>query len=262
MTFKLGRRPLIAPKMCMKFSGYQLKSFPTPPASWDYTPAAMGALSEMYLNDQLGCCVISWMAHAIGVFIANAVPNGTPDLFSDQQIISMYGAIGGYNPADPSTDQGCDENTAINFWMNPGFLGHKIQGVISVDPTDQQQVQDCGWLFENLMFGVGLPQAWIDPMPSASGFHWSIAGDSIPENGHCFGSAKGGANGLGVSSWGMEGTIDYPAVAKYAANSAGGQLFSVITQEILNNATQRAPNGFDWQALCADCTGLGGTLKL
>lgn len=260
MTFKLGRRPLIAPKMCMKFGGYQLKSFPTPAASWDYTPAAASALSNIYLNDQYGDCVIAWMAHAIGVFTGNAL--GTAAMFTDDQIIAMYTAIGGYNPADPSTDQGCDENTAINYWMNPGFLGHKIQGVVSVDPTDQQQVQDCGWLFENLMFGVGLPQAWIDPMPSASGFHWSVAGDSIPDNGHCFGSAKGDANGLGVSSWGMEGTIDYSAVAKYAANSAGGQLFSVITQEILNRATQRAPAGFDWTALVADFTGLGGMLSL
>jgi hypothetical protein len=260
MTFKLGRRPFVAPKMCMKFAGYQLKAFPTPQVPWDYTPKAEAALSKVYLNDQLGCCVIAWMAHAIGVFTGNATASA--DTFTDDQIIAMYTAIGQYDPADPSTDQGCDENTAINYWMNPGFLGHTIQGVVSVDPTDKQQVQDCGWLFENLMFGVGVPQAWIEPFPCADGFHWSVAGDAIPDNGHCFGSAKGDANGLGVSSWGLEGTIDYAAVAKYAANSAGGQLFSVITQDILDRATQRSPAGFDWTALVADCTGLGGALKL
>ena len=259
-TFRLGRRPMIAPKMMMKFGDFQKKSFPTPPPSGDYTPKAMAALKRMYENDTYGDCVPAWMAHAIGVFTGNA--SGTPVVFTDAQVLQMYSAIGGFDPNDPqNTDNGCDENTALGYWMNTGFLGHKIQGMLSVDATNWAECQDAVWLFENLMFGIGLPDAYVNPFPAASGFVWSVAGPAVPSNGHCFGSAKWGPEGLGISTWAMEGTMTPDAVAAYAVNSAGGQLFTVITQELLDRATQRAPNGVQWADLVAYFNAMGGNLK-
>lgn len=276
--FKLGRRPFVAPKTCMRFRDYQAKAFPQSPPSGDYTPAAASALSKVYLNDQYGDCVIAWMAHAIGVFTGNAIVayggnsgdmsaatpvNASPDVFTDQQIIAMYSAIGGFDPNNPdATDNGCDEGTALDYWLSKGFVvpEHKIAGFLSVDATNWQECQDAVWLFENLMFGVGLPAAWVSPMPSSSGFLWDVAGDPVQDNGHCFGSASWGSDGLGVETWGMQGKISPAAIAKYATADAGGQLFTVITQEILNRATGRAPNGFDFAQLSADFTGMGGVL--
>jgi hypothetical protein len=257
---KFGRRPFVAPKACMKFKDYQTKSFPTPPASGDYRPKAAAALSNVYLNDSLGDCVIAWMAHAIGVFTGNAT--GTPTTFTDQQIIAEYGAIGGYVAGDPSTDNGCDEGTALDYWLSKGFAGaHQIAGFLAVDPTNAQECRDAIWLFETLMFGVGLPDAWVSPMPESSGFVWDVAGDAVQDNGHCFGSANWSPGSLGVETWGMNGGITDAAVAKYAANAAGGQLFTVITQEGLIRATGRAPNGFDFPQLTADFVGMGGSIK-
>ena len=116
------------------------------------------------------------------------------------------------------------------------------------------------WLFENLMFGVALPDAWTHPIAAGSGFTWDVAGDPDPDQNHCFGSVSWDEKGVGVETWGMDGTITYGAVAKYAVAGAGGQLFSVITPEILNRATQRAPNGFDFNQLTADFVGMGGTV--
>jgi hypothetical protein len=256
--FKFGRRRMVAPKACMRFRDYQLLSFPGAPASGDYRPQAAQALAQMYDNDTLGDCVIAWMAHAIGVFTGNA--SGTPDIFSTQDIVSMYAAIGGYNPADPSTDQGCDENTALDYWQATGFVGHKISGILSVDATNPKECAAAVWLFENLMFGVALPDEWTHPTPAGSGFVWDVAGDPDPDQGHCFGSASWDENGVGVQSWGMSGSITYAAVAKYAVASAGGQLFSVITPEILNKATLKSPAGFDFNQLTADFVGMGGTV--
>jgi len=256
--YKFGRRKMVAPKACMKFREYQLLSFPTPPSSGTYRPKAATALSQMYNNDALGDCVIAWMAHAIGTFTANAT--GTPAIFTSDEIISMYAAIGGYSPADPSTDQGCDENTALDYWLSTGFLGHKISGVLSVDATNAQECAAAVWLFENLMFGVALPDEWTHPMAAGSGFVWDVAGDPDPDQNHCFGSVSWDENGVGVETWAMDGSITYDAVKKYAVANAGGQLFSVITPEILNRATMRAPNGFDFNQLSADFVGMGGTV--
>jgi len=258
--YKLGRRPMVAPKMMMKFGDFQKKTFPTPPVSGDYSPKAMPALNRMYCNDTRGCCVPAWFGHAIGVFTGNAT--GIPVQFTDDQILQMYSVIGGFDPANPdATDNGCDENVALDYWQNTGFLGHKIQGALSVDATNWPEVQDCVWLLENVMFGIGLPQAYVDPFPTASGFVWKLAGPSIPDNGHCFGSMKWSPSGLGISTWAMLGTMEPDAIAAYAVNSAGGQLFAVITQEILDRGVQKAPNGFAWTDLVAYFNGMGGNLK-
>jgi hypothetical protein len=249
---------MVAPKTCMRFKDYQLLSFPTPPPSGDYRPQAAAALAQMYDNDTLGDCVIAWMAHAVGVFTGNAT--GTPVIFSNADIIAMYGAIGGYDPSDPITDQGCDENQALDYWVSNGFVGHKIAGILSVDATNAQECAAAVWLFENLMFGVALPDEWTHPIAAASGFVWDVAGDPDPDQNHCFGSASWDEQGVGVETWAMDGKITYGAVAKYAVASAGGQLFSVITPEILNRATMRAPNGFDFNQLTADFVGMGGTV--
>jgi hypothetical protein len=58
----------------------------------------------------------------------------------------------------------------------------------------------------------------------------------------------------------MSGTLTYAALAKYAVPSAGGQLFSVITPEIISKAADKAPNGFNFNQLKADFVSMGGTV--
>src|SRR6202142_3971073 len=99
MTYKLGRtRP--PHKRMMRLSEYRTAvPLPAPPATCSYAPKASTALSEMYLNDQLGDCVIAGMAHLAGVFSGNAgIP---PVVFTAEQITGLYSAIGGYVPGDP-----------------------------------------------------------------------------------------------------------------------------------------------------------------
>jgi hypothetical protein len=74
---------------------------------------ANAALAQVYANDSLGDCVIADIAHVVGVFTGGAGPE--PFIYTRDQIITIYSAIGGYNPADPSTDQRCDEQTALNY---------------------------------------------------------------------------------------------------------------------------------------------------
>ncbi len=93
---------------------------PAPPPTCDYTKPAEAALSKIYENDKLGDCVIAGMAHVVGVLTGGAGPK--PFLYSDAEIIKLYSAIGGYVPGDPATDQGCDEQTALNYWENNGAL--------------------------------------------------------------------------------------------------------------------------------------------
>jgi hypothetical protein len=259
-SFKLGRKRPIARGLRLSFKNYLTRSIPPPPQSADYSETATTALAEMYDNDTLGDCVIAGMAHVVGVLTGGA--SGQPFIYTDQQIIDLYSAIGGYDPNDPSTDQGCDEQTALNYWQDNGAPAgeHEIAGWLTVDPTDPTEYRNALYLFENLYFGFELPDEWVNPAPSSSGFIWDVAGSPDPNNGHCVVGVGYNTQGVTISTWGMTGLLTDAAIAKYTAASAGGQLYTVISQDAISAATSRAPNGFDWSQLVADFDSLGGNV--
>src|SRR6185437_4913523 len=125
------------------------------------TTAAQASLSQVYLNDQLGDCVIAAIAHIVGVLTGNA-NGGNPFIYTNDQITALYSAIGGYVPGNSSTDNGCDEQTALNYWMQHGAPdgSHQIAGWLSVNPEDPNEYKAAMWLFENLFFGMELPDVW------------------------------------------------------------------------------------------------------
>jgi hypothetical protein len=267
-TFKLGRKRPIArcPRFALK--NYLTRSMPAPPPAIDYTKNATAALANVYDNDTLGDCVIAGMAHIVGVLTGNSGTN--PFLYSDNEIVGLYSAIGGYVPGNPSTDQGCDEQTALNYWENNGALppkttsltgAHKIAGWMTVDATNIEECQTALWLFENLYFGLELPDAWINPMPSASGFVWDAAGAPDPDNGHCVVGVGYAAAGITIDTWGMTGLMTNAAVNMYPKQASGGELYTVVSIDAISAANEKAPNGFDWSQLVADSDSMGGNVS-
>jgi hypothetical protein len=248
-----GRKRPVANYPRLSLKNYLSKSLPNPPTQWNWRRLAVPSLTEMYLNDQLGDCVIAEMAHSAGVITANA--SGVPVLFTGNQIESLYSAIGGYVPGDSSTDNGCDIQTALNYWGTNGLLpngSHKVQGYLAVNPADITEIELALFLFENLCFGVELPDSWITPFPSENGFSWDVSSPSDPNNGHCFLGYGYDVQGVNISTWALEGKITFSAIAKYCASSVQGELYTVISQDSINQTTSRAPNGFDWTQLQAD----------
>jgi hypothetical protein len=96
--FRMGRKRPLA--RCPRFSlrNYLMKSVAPPPASCDYSSQAAKALSQMYLNDKFGDCVIAGIGHVVGVLTAGAV---NQFIYSDAQILQLYEEIGGYVPGHP-----------------------------------------------------------------------------------------------------------------------------------------------------------------
>lgn len=259
MRVKFGRTRSVAHGLRMKASDYMLAAMPDPPASCDYTAKAKTSLSQVYLNDDLGDCVIACGMHLEGVATGNAT--GSPWLASRAQVVAQYGAIGGYVEGDPSTDQGCNEGVALSYWTEHGFPnGTKLLGSLSVDATNQKQVMQVMDLFENIVFGIELPDAWVNPFPSGSGFTW-VDGTPDDNNGHCvLGVGYDVKKGVRISTWGMLGWIAWEAVAHLASgrNAAGGELHVGLTPDQISKGAALAPNGVAWADLIADFNSLGG----
>lgn len=253
---KFGRRRPIAPGPRLKLSNYLRAPLPPAPPTSDYSPNGQPALSNVYLNDQLGDCVIAGAYHVVATETGNA---GRLFTANDDQLIKDYGAIGGYNPADPSTDQGCDEPTALNYWLQNGFAnGTRPLGWVSVDATNADELRSALYLFENLYFGVELPDAWVNPMPKASGFKWDVAGPPVQDNGHCVIGVGYTAEGVTIDTWGLLGTVTWEALSTYFTPSANGAAYVLLTPDQLAKGEKLAPNGVDWASLLADFDAIGG----
>ncbi len=257
-TFKLGRRRPLARFPRLSLRNYLSAALPAPPPSVDYSAKPAAFLQQVLGNDTLGDCTAAGAFHIGGALLANA-DQAIP--FTQADAIKFYSASTGYVPGDAATDRGGDEQTVLNYWVATGLTpgAHKIAGWVAVDGADADEVKAALWLFENLYFGVELPDAWIEPMPAASGFTWDVAGASDPDNGHCFAGIGYGAAGVAIDTWGMLGTITWPAIAKYAATAGAGELYAVLGADAIDKASAKAPNGFDWQQLVDDLAAIEAT---
>jgi hypothetical protein len=251
--YKMGCRRPSRPLSRLRLSDYlRLASIPTPPATVSYSKLAIKALSQVYMNATLGCCVDSGGGHAIGVYTGNA-DNGNPIIFTNSQIISQYSTDGGYVPGDENTDNGVDPVTALNNWKSVGFQGSKILGWASIDGSNMYLVRAALYLFEVVMFAAALPDAWINPFPSTNGFTWGLSGPPDPDNGHFFvGIGYDTTGNVMIDTWGLLGMITPAATGYYTAQASGGALYVAFSEQSIVKATQKAPNGFDSAQLLSD----------
>jgi hypothetical protein len=265
-TVKFGLKPRIAGLPRLHLSDFITHSkLPPIPASYDFSAKAALPLADIYGNDALGDCAVAMMFHLAAVFTGNAT--GQPYHVTLAQIIAAYSRIGHYVPGDPSTDNGCMMSDVFNDWRTVGLPnGEKILGVISVNEANFADVLAAGFCFENTCFGVGLPDKYVTPFPSGPGYVWGLAGPSDPNNGHAFPGvgaiASGPGAGVKIDSWGMLGTFTPDAIAAYAGPSGGGEMYSVITTDIVAKGQAKAPNGIAWGDLVAAFDAMGGNVPV
>jgi hypothetical protein len=257
---KFGRKRPVARGPHFKLRNYLRAALPTPPSSCDYSAAAEQSLRSIYGNDTLGDCVVAGAYHVVGVETGNA--SGVPFVATFDQILSDYSAIGGYKPGDETTDNGCDEVTAQNYWVQHGFAnGTKLAGWLALDASNRAEVQAACWLFENLYFGIELPDSWISPFPSADSFVWDV-GAPNPQNGHCvmgFGYTEAGVL---IDTWALKGTLTWAAIAALCSDAAGGSVSVWLTPDQLARGQEKAPNGVAWADLVSDFDSMGGSAPL
>jgi hypothetical protein len=232
---------------------------PSPPPSVDYSAPALPVLQNILGNATLGDCVIAGGYHIIGIETGNAGKLWTPSM---TDILADYSAIGGYVPGDPSTDQGCDEVTAMNYWTNHGFRdGSTLAGWVAVDATNVNEIQTAQWLFEDLFFGLCLPNTYVNPFPSGNGFVWGI-GTPNPEQGHCIIGGGYDKDGVLIWTWGLTGLMTYAAIAELCVAQTGGGLYVLLSYDQIAKGASKAGNGFAWSDLISDFQTIGGAAPL
>lgn len=225
MPRNLGRKPRTFNPRVPHMSALMapLKSLPPPPPTMDWLSALPDDLGMM-MNDQLGDCTCAAVYHAIQVWTFNA--SGKLDTEPDQDVLRLYELACGYNPADPSTDQGGIEQDVLGYWKLHGaplgaVTGHrhqqlvnKLAAFVEIDPrvTDDVKhgIADCGLVY----IGFQVPAFLMDGEPPAV---WDVnpSADNSIIGGHAIVLPSYDSAGLGLISWGAKYKMTWGFFAQF-----------------------------------------------
>jgi hypothetical protein len=205
---KLGRRkrsynPSV-PHMSALMAGRQL---PPAPINCDYANGLPADLGVMY-NDSLGCCTIAAYYHARQVWSYNAA--GTEITNPDSDVLLGYEKICGYNPADPTTDQGGVEQDVLTYLLNTGAPGcDPIIAFVEIDPRNlddmKRAIFDTGCAY----IGVDLPES------AMSSEIWAVSDNDPIAGGHAVILCGYDLDGFDLISWGKRYRCTNAFLGKY-----------------------------------------------
>lgn len=189
-------------------------------------------------NDNYGDCVFAGSAHEHELW---TLLGGHEVEFSTESVLGDYSAVTGFDPNDPSTDQGTDMHVAMSYRRKTGIADaagtrHKIGGYCSLEPGNYTQLLQALSIFDAVAIGIEVPTSAMDQF--RAGKPWSVVARTSIEGGHyipCV--ARPGQLMLDVVTWGKVQGMTQGFYHKYCDEVYG--LFSV---ETLQNG--KSPEGF------------------
>lgn len=252
---KLGRKPAVFTRRSLVSSNtlarhlYSLGHSPAVSPNW---VAAVMRQSpggwQMDGNDQHGDCVLADCAHQEMLRTANVGKIWIP---TTQQVLDLYSACTGFNPNDPSTDNGANELSVIEYLTRHGWLGRKLAAHADIDPTNLGVMKWAVCLFGACRLGVNLPQSAMNQFEA--GQPWDRAGDREPAGGHDVCIVKYDQQYFYVVTWGrLQPVVPRWLTTRYPDGTPYTEEAHVEMAADWFNVAGVAPSHFNYQQLLAD----------
>lgn len=245
MAGKLGRLPNRATQPRLRLAQFAT-AVPPPPASANWYSRVLSW--PMYANDSVGDCTCAEIGHTVGS--ASAYTSSEVE-FTDQQILAVYSAVTGYNPADPSTDQGAVIQDVLTYWRKTGIAGHKLLAFAEVDVSNRTEVMQAAAAFGSLDLGHTVTSGDMSAFDGGKAWSTSYAAGPV-EGGHSTELVGYDSGGGWLVTWGQVQRFTW---AWWQARMEEAWL--PILPEWMD-AQGESPSGFDLHGLgqrMADLTG-------
>jgi hypothetical protein len=252
-SVKLGKKPPKRDSRTLMLARY-IKALPPPPPAVDWTTKIPGQQYGMMMNDSLGDCTCAGMGHGEQIWSSET---GVEVTVPDSVILSAYEAIGGYNPADPNSDQGCVELDVLNWWRQNGLGGHKIDAFVAVNVQNPAHLKTAINLFGFIYIGLALPKT----IENQTDLWDVVAGQTGPgqpgepgsEGGHCVIIPKYDPGIWTCITWGAPQKMTDAFVNLYL-----DEAYALVSKEWLSSVSGKTPSGLDYAALEADLQSVTG----
>jgi hypothetical protein len=245
---KLGKLPATHDRRDLKLVDFIDRSkLPTPPEKFGHD--GLVKAWPMLGNDQYGDCVWAGAAHEVQQWNADA---GRTVTFTNEAVLSDYAACTGFDPNDPSTDQGTDMRAAAKYRKATGIVDaagtrHKIGAYVTLTPGDVNELKIAIMLFGLAGGGLVIDTAQMTQFNDGQPFDW-VSG-SPQEGGHYVPINRWDAQYLGGPTWEREEPMTYRFYEKQ-----NDETFVYLSDEMLTGGT--SIDGFARADLIADLRAL------
>jgi hypothetical protein len=203
-------------------------------------------------NDQISDCTAAGYANAARAF---ALLNGFGIDIPTEDVVSFYSDSAGYDPTDPSTDQGAVELDVLAHQLKAGFArttgdrGPLVADFATFDPSDRA-------LFANALAKCGTAYLGVDlataDMDTSITWDTTTPGDQKPGSwgGHCLiawdYTGLGDADVVRLATWGTLQPVTWRWLASRCEEAhvliwrqlmpAGGKNFAALDYDSLKQA--------------------------
>jgi hypothetical protein len=249
-TLKLGLKLVGRSRpIKLKFSKYAA-DLPAPPAEFGHEGLIAAGAWGMLGNDQVGDCVIAGAYHETMLW---AKEGGKSVEATTANALKTYSAITGYDPTDPSTDQGTDMDAAAKYRRHTGIVDaagavHKVGAYLDLDPGNLKQLRQAAWLFGAVGLGIEVPDFAMAQFNA--GEAWDVqAGRHEIEGGHYIPAVAMRGGDILVVTWRRIQRMTESFFRKYC-----DQAIVYLSEEMLTAG--KSPEGFDLATLKADFTAI------
>lgn len=252
-TLRLGKKPATEDKRDFLFAKYVKPALlPEPPAVFGHDVLPKRETWGMLGNDEYGDCVWAGAAHEFMLWKGEA-DQKLP--FTTQGVLSDYSAVTGFDPNDPSTDQGTWVRDALKYRQNTGTIDangrrHKIKAYAAVELQNIQELWQAVYLFGAVGIGFNVPNTIWDQWDR--GLTWDVTDPNATIDGGHYVPIVGRDNDLiKFVTWGQETTMTQNFYNKYV-DEAWAMLSTAPMTPGPGLVNAKSPEGFDWETLKAD----------
>ena len=244
---KLGRKPSRIDRRTLRFARYvNMRALPASPPARDWAHPLTAPAFGMFANDRLGDCTCAAIGHYLQAMAANT---GRPLTLAGGDVIRMYSAVTGYDPARPETDEGAEMLDVLKYMRATGLCGYRFGAYVAVDPLSRTYVEAAVNCTGGLYVGLDLPAAWRDATtwdvaPIASRSTAYVANSWGPHAVEVVGYDR---IGLTLVTWGVLKIMSWEALRKYCSEA-----WAAIDSLWIDDTSLLSPSGFDLATLMRD----------
>lgn len=237
----------------LKFGDYVDATALPPIPTGDFGHTSLIGDWGMLMNNTLSCCVVSGAEHETMLWTAES--GNPPAVFDDQTTIRNYQTLGGFQPDDPATDQGCDMAAAAQLRVTQGITDvagntHKVGAVLELQPGNIEQLWYALYLFDGVGCGLVMSREWESAFAQHS--PWDTSNYGNPSGGHYVTLVGRSSGNIQLVTWGQ------PQLMTPAAYQTPGVVQKVLcyaSQEKLRNGVDL--EGLSWSDIRADMPKVG-----
>jgi hypothetical protein len=238
---KLGKKPARPDSVTFKLRNYLA---PAPP------PAKAGHFKLQHvwgmLGNQLwGDCVLAGAGHETMLWNTEA---GKIVAITEHNALSDYSALTGFNPDDPSTDQGTDMQEAASYRRKTGIVDaqqkrHKVSAYLAITAGSVAQLKQAIYEFSAVGIGFNFPSSAMAQFNNHK--PWTVVKGSQIEGGHYVPAVGYDADYIYVITWGAVQKMSWAFYKKYC-----DEAIAYLSSEFLKDG--KSLEGFNAAQLAAD----------